>query len=265
MIVHDGWVTTSASDPATLDYQTWTHENRSWFQHEFPWLARWEQTFKSQNIPADYLTLLMVSGDIWQFHYTGPNSQKTIPVFDVHSVNRLADYYQLDRSILLADQPGRTQQTSDRIPSDDLARWQADLSAHLQTHSTPSLEKLLFTLQAADYLAKTSTAAYLWIKTHPEQARTLFATFSTFTTLTPSSNRVDGKTGRIDPNHLSRLFPGPTESLLEQLKTRIHTAHRCLSTARTLVTQSSPSSTCSPQRDTLKTLDELLRSMIKGG
>jgi hypothetical protein len=178
-------------DPATLDYAAWRDAHRDWFEEQFPWIFKAQAALKSQHaIEADYLDLLMLSGDIWQFHYLRPCTQP-VPVFDPASIERLAEHYGVPPAPLLSltasgpwassrDWPAIPVRTESRPLPDryraSLQLWLSDLAAAEERpgDAAPS-NLLLFSLQACRYLADTRTAAYLWIREHPIEADTLFS------------------------------------------------------------------------------------------
>ncbi len=76
------WLKPSPPDLDSLDYYAWVERNRDWFAREFPWTFRVQKYLSEQHgIEADYVELLMISGDIWQFSYPRPLGQP-ISVFD---------------------------------------------------------------------------------------------------------------------------------------------------------------------------------------
>ena len=170
-----------------LDYSTWREDKRDWFARQFPWTMRLEKALNEQHgVEADYLDLLMVSGDIWQFHYPRAFDQP-IPEFDPASLEQVASYYELDVESLTEAVGHRPQFTpKDAISAAAhtgeafaaaLERWRSDITVYGSNGTDPEEvdELALFSLHASAYLSHTRTAAYLWVKEHPEEAERLLA------------------------------------------------------------------------------------------
>jgi hypothetical protein len=184
------WLQPSLPALDSLDYATWRDEHRDWFAKEFPWIFRIRDALQREHgIEADYLDLLMVSGDIWQFHYPRPPNLG-IPVFDEAAAGRLAGHYKVDReSLLRAASSTAAGSPSQRPPASSapgparpaepgagyagaLRDWRQALAAATAKGDVQG-DLLLFTLRASAYLANTRTAACLWIRAHPAQAEAL--------------------------------------------------------------------------------------------
>jgi len=175
-------------DPANLEYAAWRDENREWFRQQFPWIFKAQEALRKQrDIEADYIELLMLSGDIWQFHYPRP-ADGPIPVFDPSAVERLASHYGLDSEWLLAvvrpsdivRDASDSDRPSDKTPGElyraALEQWRSDVAAAERRWDEEfPLKLLLFSMGACRYLADTRTAAYLWVREHPEQSRKMLA------------------------------------------------------------------------------------------
>jgi ferric-dicitrate binding protein FerR (iron transport regulator) len=180
-------------DPARLDYATWRDAHQQWFAEQFPWIFKAQAVLKTEhNIQADYVELLMVSGDIWQFHYPRSYAQP-IPVFGPAAIDRLAKHYGIaPDNLILAVKPAvqassESTRESARMTADHetgmfsacrraLQQWRTDIAtAERQGDGSLTGDLLLFSLGACQYLANTRTAAYLWVREHPEQAARMLA------------------------------------------------------------------------------------------
>lgn len=147
-----------------IDYEAWTKEHREWFQKEFPWIFQAEATLRDRGIKRDYLTLLMVSSDIWQFNYprelrgpmAGPTSE---------GLTRIAEHYRVALANELTRKLAQTPPAK-TSPAETMIRWRTDL---VQREILPN-DLSLFSLRASLYLLNTRTAAQLWIKVHPDAA-----------------------------------------------------------------------------------------------
>ncbi len=194
------WRQPALPDVDTLDYATW-RDRHGRFQLAFRLLAA---TREGPPVKADWIELLMIGGDIWQFHYDPmlPSSQsltKTEPT----ALARLARHFGLDeremwRSLGLPDStPIARSPAHDRTPgqqyADALRRWHDALTTGRQQLESDSDRMALFSLRASQYLADTRTAAYLWAKTHPQQARQLLAdnTYIAMLPMTPGTLNED--------------------------------------------------------------------------
>jgi len=130
---------------------------------------------EEHDIEADYIDLLMTSGDIWQFNYPRPLG-KPIPVCTSAAIKRLTTHYEviLEQFENFADtnlpsaKPSGVYQAS-------LANWQTAIVNAGQNTSDLSNELLLFNLRAGQYLSSTRTAAYLWVKENPGEAEGLIS------------------------------------------------------------------------------------------
>ncbi len=221
-----------------LDYETWIEEKSAWFASQFPWIFKIEKYLKEQDVETDYVTLLMISGDIWQFHYPRPFNCP-IATFDPGSINRLARHYDVDPQWLLKTTGFASARTLNRVRVeasheataeagrwDDLycaamSLWQSDLEAAAEEGVSLSNELMLFTLQATTYLLNTQTATYLWIKTHPVQVEELLAN------------------DEYVSSYLAELFSFPVinqKTWLEFLSELLPTAHNASITTQELFT-----------------------------
>jgi len=93
--------------PQIPDYRTWGYERfrdemRPWFAEQFPWAMVLEKSLNEDHgIEADYLDVLVTSGDIWQFRWPFRAGEQ-IPRFDSVAVERLAGWYGVEADALLS-------------------------------------------------------------------------------------------------------------------------------------------------------------------
>jgi hypothetical protein len=181
MMSQDFWRQSDPPDVDKLDYETWRDEHR---QLGLRFMAL-TAVQKDPTVEADWIELLMISGDIWQFHYDS-NLPACQPVTKLESaaVIRLVWHLGLDEQELLRiaglpkSSPAAMSLLQDQTPghryADALRRWLDALTTRGQQPENDSVLKL-FSLYASQYLAETRTAAYLWAKNHPEKVRQLLA------------------------------------------------------------------------------------------
>lgn len=175
--------------PENIDYETWRDERKNWFQQTFPWIFRIQDYLKgTHGIEADYIDLLMISGDVWQFRHSH-TWHAPFATFKPSFIQQIADYYSLDATPLLQIvDPKFSNQRSERHPlskdsnsnedtfiSNMAAReaWGSSLQYSIDVHGEVLYDSLFFSLRATAYLTNTQTAAYLWIKAKPDAARLL--------------------------------------------------------------------------------------------
>ena len=189
--IRDDWPQPKPLDLESIDYVKWRDDRREWFAREFPWIFRIQSVLKEQHgIEADYVELLVVSGDIWQFNYPRPWNQP-IPILNAAAVRRAAGHYGVDPAGLLdAVAPGAASRPSERPVGELAGRYRSALRcwhsnvAGLSGPTQPSpaagdapetreSDLLMFTLRAGTYLANTRTAAWIWTWTYPDKAAAL--------------------------------------------------------------------------------------------
>ena len=187
----DSWMRASPPKLAEIDYRQWLEEHREWFGREFPWIFKVQEILREQHdINADYVELLIISGDIWQFNYPRP-LHKPIPKFDPAAVGRIAKYYKVESSQLLkvaqrssSNPPATDVKPATTSPSTTyhaeaylsaMENWQVAIAFAAATPDGLPSDLLLFSLHAGTYLTDTRTAAYLWVKENPDKARALLA------------------------------------------------------------------------------------------
>jgi len=177
-LFHDALVT-DMPDYRHWSYERFRDEHREWFAKEFPWAMEIEKTLQEDHgLDADYLDILVVSGDIWQFDYTGTRHiSGPIPAFNPAAIERLANWYGLEAQPLLDTlrQHSKTQSLADHTGeafAGAIEHWRSDI---VQADQHKFEDLALFSLKASAYLAHTRAALYLWIQEHPEEAARLLA------------------------------------------------------------------------------------------
>ena len=68
----DKWaedIPTGYAEDDEFDYDEFVEKNRVWFKSHFPWVFEWQDTNAQDGVQVDYLELLAISGDMWQFNY----------------------------------------------------------------------------------------------------------------------------------------------------------------------------------------------------
>lgn len=177
------WPRSQMPDLDSIDYVQWREEHREWFQREFPWIFQAADALKQhKGLDADYIELLMVSGDIWQFHYPRTIDQP-IPVFNAAGIKQIAAYYGVEPAALLAaiapanadiNEQSLAQAAEEYHKA--MQNWQSAIaSLSKKEDRDASAEKhhndvLLFSLRAGRYLTNTRTAAWTWAQAHPAEA-----------------------------------------------------------------------------------------------
>lgn len=77
-------------DLVSADYDRWLKAHEEWFARQFPWIFDVQEVLRSgHGLEADYIELLVISGDIRQFEYPGA-AGRSIPVFNALAVERIA-------------------------------------------------------------------------------------------------------------------------------------------------------------------------------
>ena len=152
----DAWRQPEPPDVDTLEYVKWRDEH-----------ARMASAFNLQqtggrdlSAQVDYIETLMVSGDIWQFHYD-PKLPASQPLAKLDSPSNAAF-------------PARST-TPGQQYAQALRLWRDALATSGQETSERTGDLMFFSLRASQYLAEPRTAAYLWVKTHPTEAERLLA------------------------------------------------------------------------------------------
>jgi len=190
-MAHSTWIQPSSADLDSIDYGTWLERKRDWFAKEFPWIFRVEKALSDQHgIEADYVELLIVSGDIWQFNYPRPLGQP-IPVFDATAIERIARHYRVESDGLLkavqssslkslvAGVDSATTGQSGACPTEAyvtaLKDWHYAIVSSVGHPDGLPTDLLWFTIHAGTYLSNTRTAAYLWFKENPKKTKALLA------------------------------------------------------------------------------------------
>jgi len=188
------WPWPQPLDLASLYYKQWRDDQRAWFAREFPWIFKAQKALKDQyGIDVDYMELLIISHDIWQFNYPRAIDQR-IPILHAASVAQIAAHYGVNPIALLQSAGVNTltitekstdQGTGQPSEADTLAesarkyrsalqRWHSAVTGLNKVAEGSTGGVLLFTLRAGVFLTNTRTAAWLWTQSHPDQASTLF-------------------------------------------------------------------------------------------
>ena len=165
------WLPSERGNLDFLAYGTWRDGKTEDFRRDFPWIFRIRDVLKQRHgIDADYLDLLMISGDIWQFHYP-LGGQEPMSTFRATAVERIAEAYRLDKSQLLAEIAAPPNcEAKGHSPDERLAalrQWSVDIATVAAAPNYLPAETLTAALRATTYLANTRTAAYLWIRQNP--------------------------------------------------------------------------------------------------
>lgn len=199
----DFWRGPALPDPDTLEYAAWRDEYQAWCDRQMPWIAKAGAFLATRNIKADWIDLLMFSGDIWQFHHD-PRLPSGQPLAQIEptAIARLARHYRVDQRELLqavglADStPVATLPADGRTPAQQYAaalrRWHDTVSTAGSAKSPAGGDLVAFSLRASQYLANTRTTAYLWAKSHPQEARQLLAD-SAYAGMVPAPNPAADK------------------------------------------------------------------------
>jgi len=181
-LLSDRWDQPVAGNLDSVDYGHWLGDNRQWFSREFPWIFTLQSALGERfGIQADYVELLVVSGDIWQFEYALPLGQP-IAAFNPAGVARLARHYGVDQTVLLAaaeragfaepssaDTSGAQAAPAPRA-ADAFRRWQADLEAAATGSAAFPGELTAFSLRAGLFVSRTRMTACLWARENPQRA-----------------------------------------------------------------------------------------------
>lgn len=167
------WLQSATGDLDSLAYCPWRDGRLDDFRRDFPWIFRIQDVLKQRHdIDADYLELLMISGDIWQFRYP-LGGQEPMSTFRATTVERIAEAYRLDKGQLLAEiaapPDGEAQGYSPDERLTALRRWSVDIATIAADPNGLPAETLTPAMRAATYLANTRTAAYLWIRQNPDR------------------------------------------------------------------------------------------------
>jgi len=204
------WPQGEPPDVDTLDYQTWLDAHRqAGFAMALPAVGR-----MTRAIGADWIELLMISGDIWQFHYEPklPPSRQFIKLSPA-DIARLARHYGLDEAKLrqtlgLPDSTAATPPDQAAAPGPQYAGalrcWHDAVMTAAPDKPKANDDLKLFSLYAGQYLAETRTAAYLWAKAHPDQACQLLAD-SEYRAMLPTATAT-GAAGAADVNAWLKLL-----------------------------------------------------------
>jgi|GEM_PF-2147844 len=168
--------------PQIPDYRTWSYERfrdemRPWFAEQFPWAMELEEALNQvHGIETDYLGVLVVSGDIWQFRYPLGAGER-IAVFRPSAVERLAAWHGLKSDALrggadwMADKLMMNGSLTEKNFADSLKRWR--LSVLAQEAGQDRQDAALDSLRASKYLHILRSGVSLWLHQHPEAGNRL--------------------------------------------------------------------------------------------
>ena len=174
-----------------INYAAWRNENREWFVRQFPWVFKAQDVLASKHgVQADYIELLMVSGDLWQFQYDRRHvMEQSLANYAPASMGRLASHYGVSSKELTdAVTPGTgptfkdSKATTDSTPAlengavKSLRNWGTSILAAAESPKGIPMEVQISLLRTGTYLGKTRTAAYLWIRENKNVAATALAT-----------------------------------------------------------------------------------------
>jgi hypothetical protein len=200
---------------------------------------------KAQGVDVDYVTLLMITGDLWQFRYPC-SANESIATSTVAGLDRITKFYQLDASVL-ADIASHASKCDRQNTRDAMTNWQTAIRDVAAGNDLPN-DLALFSLRATTYLNTTYTAAYLWIESYPELAEKLLAdpTYTSMYAMFDSSNVM--------------LTPVAVSQLLEA---KIATIRSASSLAIELLTTPSATGCMSQLRDHAEHLREKVSSIAE--
>lgn len=177
----EGAAQAALPDVDTLAYVPWRDAHEDWAVRQFPWVPQVRQTLASQGVTADWIDVLVYSGDLWQFHFDPQKSAgQPLTRLESSSLVRLARYYKVDEAVVLRsvglfpalaqeDAPAATTPPAQAY-REALGRWREALLTADSGKPERDRDLMLFSLQAGEYLANTRTAVYLWAKAHPQEA-----------------------------------------------------------------------------------------------
>ena len=176
--IRNSWIQTTPPNLDEIDYVQWRDDHSDWFKKQFPWIFEIQNVLKEQhNIDADYIDLLTISGDIWQFNYPRPLG-KPIPIYNPASVERLEKHYgvKLAQFKSIADRNDLPSAKPSEVYQDALVNWHSAIVKAEQNRKGDLPDKLLlFNLRAGQYLTNTRIATYLWVKENPGEAERLIS------------------------------------------------------------------------------------------
>jgi hypothetical protein len=180
----DVWEQSKPLDIDSISYPHWRDEQQGWCYRQFPWVERAQRVLESQGVKCDWIDILVVSGEVWKFPV---DAERLIGAPagspDASSLARLADYYKVNRDLLIsipAGDPSQAALGSITAPCNAhaaLSTWHRKLSAKSTVGGDDDRLKQ-FSLFASSHLANTRIAAYLWAKTHLQEAPVLLAGMS---------------------------------------------------------------------------------------
>lgn len=159
-----------------INYSDWLEGHRDWFKQRYPWIFKTQKIIEARGMRIDYLDLLMISGDIWQFHFNprGAFEQK-MTMYHRTALTRVARYYNTDADSLVtaieSSEKNLIDTQSDLVTSLSISfeQWQSVLGDRKAASTKDGTELLLLSLRGANYLATTRAAACIWSRAHPSE------------------------------------------------------------------------------------------------
>jgi len=163
--------------PVLPDYRTWSYERfrdemRPWFAEQFPWAMVLEKALNEEHgIEADYLDVLVISGDVWQFRWPVGEGQR-IPVFRLVSADRLVEWYGLEIGSLSIEAGGASQihgalatdLPTEAVYAEAFERWRRGCDEAVSCLKNRSF----CDLTEAEYLLRVYAGFQLWSAEHSE-------------------------------------------------------------------------------------------------
>ncbi|MAX23903.1 MAG: hypothetical protein CMJ19_05295 [Phycisphaeraceae bacterium] len=144
-------------DVNSINYEEWRNKNKDWFFERYPWAYKWCEMLKTKGVEPDYLEVLIVSGDIYQF-----NNFAQHPMISRSSGKRLIHFYNIEYSSFIDQLPNVPDPIVDA--NENFLKWISSWATTVD-HSLD-----LDQLEKSAYLSKTQTAIAVWVKKYPEKA-----------------------------------------------------------------------------------------------
>ena len=165
--------------PQIPDYRTWSYERfrdemRPWFAEQFPWAIQLEEALnEDRGKGADYLDILVISGDIWRLQdLAGINNG--MPVITPSSVDRIAVRYQFgieDMNTFLIQCGLDLASEMKSLPAFYFSN--GNTSSHSAALKAKLSGDLLLRLNASENDNLLYSSVLAWVKSHPEEAKIL--------------------------------------------------------------------------------------------
>ncbi len=152
-----------------IDYTTWIEQKRGWFKQNFPWIFQLKDALDKEGIKVDYQTLLIETGDVWQFVYLDVSPAK-FSLIDVNSlINTASDYGFGEQDLFEAIPSAKSAKGDMNVKSglfglDALSKWITCFEDVQKSSEELDWDTLLYSLHASTYLINTKTLAWLSIR-----------------------------------------------------------------------------------------------------